>query len=153
MAVTAAEIRAILTLQDQLSGQLSKVQGELQKLGASAGAAGNAAKSAGPSWVSMSTAIAAGTVAANAFMAVAKGVAGVLSSAGSASADFGQSMANIRSLIPDAEFAQFGDQLSKTALRLGKDYPLSAAEAGKSMELLAQKGISAQKIVEGGAES
>jgi hypothetical protein len=58
MAVTAAEIRAILTLQDQLSGQLSKVQGELQKLGASAGAAGNAAKSAGPSWVSMSTAIA-----------------------------------------------------------------------------------------------
>lgn len=153
MTVTAAEIRAILTLQDQLSGQLSKVQGELQKLGASAGAAGNAAKSAGPSWVSMSTAIAAGTVAANAFMAVAKGVAGVLSSAGSASADFGQSMANIRSLIPDAEFAQFGDQLSKTALRLGKDYPLSAAEAGKSMELLAQKGISAQKIVEGGAES
>ena len=153
MAVTAAEIRAILTLQDQLSGQLSKVQGELHKLGASATASGNAAKAAGPSWASMSTAIAAGTVAANAFMAAAKGIAGILSSAGSASADFGQSMANIRSIIPDEDFARFGDQLSKTALRLGKDYPLSAAEAGKSMELLAQKGISAQKIIDGGAES
>ena len=153
MAVTAAEIRAILTLQDQLSGQLSKVQGELHKLGASATASGNAARAAGPSWASMSTAIAAGTVAANAFMAVAKGVVVVLTSAGSASADFGQSMANIRSIIPDEDFARFGDQLSKTALRLGKDYPLSAAEAGKSMELLAQKGISAQKIIEGGAES
>lgn len=136
-----------------MSATLSKVQGELKNLGTSATQAGSAASSAGPHWVSMSTAVAAGSVAANAFMAVARGVTGVLSSAGSASADFGQSMANIRSLIPDAEFAQFGAQLQQTALRLGKDYPLSASEAGHAMELLAQKGISAETIINGGADA
>ena len=153
MAVTAAEIRAILTLQDQLSGQLSKVQGELHKLGASATASGNAAKSAGPSWASMSTAIAAGTVAANAFVAVAQKTIGILSSAGAAATDFGDSMAATRSKLSTAEWDQYGAALEKNALRLGKDYPLAASDAAKAQDLLIAKGLTAKQVLDGGADS
>lgn len=153
MAVTAAEIRAILTLQDQLSGQLGKVQGELQKLGASAGAAGNAARSAGPSWVSMSTAVAAGTVAANAFMAAAKGVVGILGGAVSTFGDYEAQM-NILRVTTGATEEQMA-AMAKQARELGADLDLpstSSAGAAKAMVELAKGGLdveNTQKAVKG----
>lgn len=153
MAVTAAEIRAILSVQDQLSQTLAKVQGELRNLGGAATSSGNAARAAGPSWVSMSTAVAAGTVAANAFMAAARGVAGVLASANAASVDFGDSMAAARSKLSTEEWDQYGAALQKNALRLGKDFPLSAAEAGRAQDLLIAKGLTAKQVLDGGADS
>lgn len=146
MALSSQEVAIILKAQDQASAIIKSVSGDLTKLG-------NSAKQAGPSWLSMSSAVAAGTTAATAFMGVARGLTSVFMSAASSSADFGQSMADIRSLVPTADFQQFGGQVQALAMRLGKDYPLSAAEAGKAMTLMAQKGISLEQMLNGGAEA
>lgn len=146
MALSAQEVSIILKAQDQASAIIKSVSGDLTKLG-------NSAKQAGPSWLSMSSAVAAGTTTATAFMGVARGLTSVFMSAASSSADFGQSMADIRSLVPTADFQQFGGQVQALAMRLGKDYPLSAAEAGKAMTLMAQKGISLEQMLNGGAEA
>ena len=146
MALSAQEVAIILKAQDQASAIIKAVGGDLTKLG-------DSAKNAGPSWLSMASAVTVGTTAANAFMGVARGLTGVFMSAANSSADFGQSMADIRSLVPTADFNQFGTQIQQLALRLGKDYPLSAAEAGKAMTLMAQKGISVEQMLNGGAEA
>ena len=146
MALSAQEVKILLTAQNQASAALKAVEADLNRLG-------NSAKSAGPSWLSMASAVSVGTTAATAFMGVARGLTGIFTSAAASSADFGQSMADIRSLVPTADFDRFGGQVQQLALKLGKDYPLSAAEAGKAMTLMAQKGISVEQMLNGGAEA
>lgn len=135
-------IRAV----DQASATLNNVANSLQKTG-------TAAQSSAPGFGSMAAAVGVGTIAAHGLMSAAGLLADGLRSAVSTAASFGQSMANIKATVPRTEFEQFGAQTQALAMRLGKDYPLSAAEAGKAMELLAQKGISLQAINNGAAEA
>lgn len=135
-------IRAV----DQASASLNNVATSLGKMG-------GAAQSSAPGFGTMAAAVGVGTVAAHGLLAAAGALANGLQSAVGTAMDFGQSMANIKATVPKSEFEQFGAQTQALAMRLGKDYPLSAAEAGKAMELLAQKGISLQAINNGAAEA
>lgn len=153
MAVTTAELKAILSLQDQMTAQLRTVKSELQGLGHAVNQAGTHAQSGGMGFMKLTAAMAAGQVAASAFMGILSTVAGKFMQAGQASTDFGQSMANIRAMVPTADFEKYGAATEKLALRLGKDYPLSASEAGKAIETLVQKGTSLEKINQGAAEA
>lgn len=153
MAVTTAELRAILTLQDQMSAQLSRVKGEVQGLSAAVNSAGSSAANGSAGFLKLTSAFAAGQIAAQGLMGVLSTISSKVMAAGQASTDFGQSMANIRAMVPTADFDKFGDSTEKLALRLGKDYPLSASEAGKAIETLVQKGTSLEKINAGAAEA
>lgn len=144
--MATADLVIALKAVDSATASLNNVAGSLGKMG-------TAAHSTGPSFASMAGAVGLGVTAAGAFTAAAGAVVGGLQTAVKASADFGQSMANIKATVPKAEFEQFGAQTQALAMRLGKDYPLSASEAGKAMELLAQKGISLSAINNGAAEA
>lgn len=153
MSVSTAELKAIISLQDQMSGQLKSVKAELAGLGAQVQHTNAAAASGAPSWFSMATAMTTGTIAGQALMGVMQQLGGQLMSMGKATSDFGQSMANIDAMTPAADMAQYGEAIEMLALRLGKDYPLSASEAGKAIEALVKKGTSLKDISGGAAEA
>ncbi len=140
------DLSVIIRAVDQASSTFDKVGSSLGKLGGSAA-------SVAPSFNVMAGAVAAGTVAANVFMGTVTALSGAVAGAAKSGMDFEQAMANIKATLPKADVAAFGGQLEALALKLGKDYPLSASEAAKAMEMLAQKGISAKNILEGGAEA
>lgn len=153
MTVTAAEIRAVLTLQDQMSAQLSKVKGELSALSTAVQQSGGAARNSGPSWISMASAMAAGQLAAHGLMAAAQKLQQTFMQNLDAVSDFGQSIADTAAKMSPADMDQYGEALARNAIRLGKDYPLSATEAQKAQDILISKGIAAQKVLDGGAEA
>jgi TP901 family phage tail tape measure protein len=135
-----------------MTAQLRGVKSELAALGASATQAGGAARGSTPSWLSMASAVTAGQLAANLATQAFQALVSPVMQAGKAGTDFGQSMANIRAMVPTAEFDKYGSSIEALALRLGKDYPLSAGEAGKAIETLIQKGTPLEKVVGGAAE-
>lgn len=144
--MSTADLLIAIKAVDQASATLRQVAQSTSSMG-------TAARSVGPSFSAMSSAMTAGTLAAHGLMAAARGLVDIFGSMGGAAVDFDQSMASIRSKLSNAEWDQYGEALNKTVLRLGKDYPLSAAEAGKAVDLLIQKGVSAKAVNEGWAES
>lgn len=124
-------------LQVKVSADTSAAESGLASLGSKVGSAGSAlAGLAGGAIIGGIAAIGAGFGAATV-----------------AAAGFDESVASMRSKLSTAEWDTYGEALTKTSLRLGKDYPLSASEAAKAVDLLIQKGVSAKNINEGWAES
>lgn len=143
---SAAELQIAIRAVDQASAVLRSVGQSTQALGTSA-------RSAGPGFTTMAAAMTAGTVAGNALLAATRGLIGIFGQASGAATDFDQSIASMRSKLSPDDWNTYGATLQQTALRLGRDYPLSAGQAGQAIDLLVQKGVSAKAINEGWAES
>lgn len=136
MALSSQEVAIILKAQDQASAIIKSVSGDLTKLG-------NSAKQAGPSWLSMSSAVAAGTTAVRVFEGVAKGTISILGGALKTFGDF-ESQMNILKVTTGATDAQMAS-MSAQARALGADLDLPATSstgAAIAMLELAKAGLS-----------
>jgi TP901 family phage tail tape measure protein len=137
MADAAALVQVTLRGKDELSKVFKGAESSADTFGQKLGGIGSAA---------------AGLATGAAVAGIAAVSAGLVGSV-KAAAGFEQTMANVASTLGTAAWAEEGKAIQATAMQLGRDYPLSAAEAGKAMEMLAQKGISASNIIGGGAKS
>jgi TP901 family phage tail tape measure protein len=157
VAVERTELEIILKMRQDVARQTAEVNRALQGLSGSVRNVGSAMGQVGQgglqSFARLSGAFAAGQLAASAFQGAVGGMVGAFRQSASAAADFSQSMGNIRAVIPEQDFQQFGGQLNELAVRLGADLPLSAGQAGQAFEALAQRGISARAILEGAGEA
>lgn len=131
MATTVSELQVVV------SADTSKAESGLSALGGKLGSVG----------AGIATAFGGAAIAGIA------AVGGALVASTTAAAGFDQTMASIRSKLTAAEWNAQGAAIQETAMRLGKDYPLSASEAGKAIDLLVQKGVKVTDINAGWAES
>lgn len=141
MADAVKEVKAILTSQDNMSPGMKTAA-------ASALALQKAAGATSPSFLSMSSAMAAGTLAAG---LVTKGVtaaAGAIAGTIKAAGTYEQSM-NVFQAVSRASDDQM-QAVRSTAVALGKDLTLpatSSADAGRAMTELAKSGLSVDQAM------
>lgn len=133
MAVSAAELKVILSATDNMSGTLKSA-------GSSLGALESGALNAGKALLAVGATAAIGGIAA---------LAGGLGFAVKAAADFESQMSAI-SAVSGASASQMND-LRGMVLQLGADTSFSAIEAGQGVEELIKAGVSVADVMGGAA--